>query len=194
MSEKTFLEGLHRKLEDLDAQLRELNARRSVLTEVIADYQAENGPHPVPTLGGGAPAIGTSKRRGRKPRSSGGMTVKDAILKVVGEATEPLTPAQIIPAVVQLSKGAEGSIRSQLSPMAKQGFLKQIEHEGRGFKYALCSTSGSSANQTATQAEDAPRRASKGRKHGSGRKKADSADSPSEMTEIDPQVDPIPPA
>lgn len=190
MSEKTFLEKLERQLRELDGQIRELSAKRDVLAGVVADYRAETGVSPAPAPRAGSPApFGKQARRGRKPRSSGGMTVKDAILKVVGEAKEPLTPAEIIPAVVTLSKGAEGSIRSQLSPMAKQGLLKQIEHEGRGYKYSI----GSASASPQAPAQAAPPRAGKARKRGSGRKKATSSGTPASPLEADPQIDPVPP-
>lgn len=61
---------------------------------------------------------------------------KDAILKVVADAKEPLTAGELIAAAGKLSGGAANSLRTQVNALKNSGALKQVPYEGLGFKYA----------------------------------------------------------
>ena len=76
------------------------------------------------------------KKVGRKARRKGGMTVRDAILKTVTAAKNPLPAKDIIKGSVELSGGAIASIRTQINSLAKGGLIKQVPYEGRGFRYS----------------------------------------------------------
>lgn len=80
------------------------------------------------------------KRKARKVRSRaerGGMTITQAIHKVIADAGHPLTPAEIVPAAARLAGSAEISVRTSITPLAQKGALTKVEHDGRGFRYGL---------------------------------------------------------
>lgn len=93
----------------------------------------------APAAEGGA-AAKPKGRRGRKPK--GGMSLRDAILKAITDAGEPLTPSDIVATAAKLSGGKPISIRTQITPLAQQGVLTKHEHEGRGFKYGVAGMDG----------------------------------------------------
>ena len=76
------------------------------------------------------------KKAVRKGRKKSGMTVRDAIMKTVTAAKNPLPAKDIIKGAVEFSGGAIASIRTQINSLAKGGLIKQVPYEGRGFRYS----------------------------------------------------------
>jgi hypothetical protein len=65
------------------------------------------------------------------------MTITEAVHKVIADAGQPLTPAEIVPEAARLAGAKEISIRTSITPLARKGLLTKVEHEGRGFRYGL---------------------------------------------------------
>ena len=89
-------------------------------------------PIPYPNI---AQASDTAKGAKKPRKKRGGLSARDAILKVVGDAGEPVTAGDIIKGAAKLSGGKASSIRTQLGALAKAGRLKPVPYSGRGFKY-----------------------------------------------------------
>ncbi|MHC4470503.1 MAG: hypothetical protein ACYS99_06010 [Planctomycetota bacterium] len=75
------------------------------------------------------------KKAKRRSRAERGMTAKDAVLKVLSDAVEPLAAGQLVKAAAKLSGRAESTIRKQISTLAKGRQIRKFPHKGRGFKY-----------------------------------------------------------
>lgn len=130
MSVKSLIARFEAEREEIAGKKAALEERAGFLDSMLAELRRES-PKPKGKRG-------TSKKKAtRKSRQKkGGMTSKDAILKVVGDAKEPLTAGEIISAAGKLSGGAANSLRTQINALKNTGALKQVPYEGRGFKYA----------------------------------------------------------
>ncbi len=127
---KSFVLAEKAKLErDVDALTKRIAALDLVLT----------------TLAGGAPqATGKpAKKPGRRPAAARRgrpraklLTVREGIIQAVGAAKKPLPVKDIIAGARALSGGAVASIRTQINILTKEGALRQLPYEGRGFAYA----------------------------------------------------------
>jgi len=129
LSVKDLIARFEKEAQDIESRMDDLKQRHDVISLVLKELKGASG-----------------KRRGRKPatakkarktrgRKRGGMTVRDAILKTVFDAKDPLPAKEIIAGAEKLSGGAEASIRTQINALSRQGLLKQIPYEGRGFRY-----------------------------------------------------------
>jgi hypothetical protein len=83
------------------------------------------------------PAPEPMVRKARQREAKGGMTIVDAVRKVIADAGRPLTPAEIVPEAARLAGSAEISVRTSITPLAQKGVLTKVEHEGRGYKYGI---------------------------------------------------------
>ena len=128
----------------IEEKISGLQKRAEILDMMLAELRGASAPRR------GRP-LGSTKKTGKKtekkvrtrttgkskraPKKRSGVTVRDAILQVVGASKEPLPAKDILPAAVRLSSGAEASVRTQLNTLTKEGLLKQVPYEGRGFRY-----------------------------------------------------------
>lgn len=187
MSTNTLIESFEAEREEIRSKLDDLHRREEFLQKAIAEIRrASPGGR-----GRGAPKTKEKVKTGTRARRKGGMTVKDAILKVVADAGEPIAPAEIIPATVKLSGGAEPSIRTQLNNLSRSGQLKQVPHEGRGFKYTI-----GDAAAPATEKTSAKKKAPAKRKGASKKKSAAKKKAPTKPETVEPEAAPAaePPA
>ena len=143
----------------IDAKIVELNERKAFVNLLLREIrQAEGSAKPKATrtrrkkaapkaaksTAARVPSSETAQKKpapakaAKKPRTKrSGISAKDAILKVVGDAAEAITVGEIIAGASALSGGKASSIRTQLGALTKAGALKQVPFSGLGFKYAV---------------------------------------------------------
>jgi len=130
LSIKDVIKRFEDEAEQIKEKMRALEERAEVVALMLKELRGADKRT--------RPAKKKARKVARKkaPRKKkGGLTVRDAILKTVAGATNPLPAKDIIDGAVKLSGGAVASIRTQINSLARGGLLKQVPYEGRGFRY-----------------------------------------------------------
>jgi hypothetical protein len=140
---------------DIDAKVAALNERKDFVNTVLKEIRSVAGaaapkatkakrtrkkakaatPARATPAPASAPAPAKPARKCRK--GSGKPSAREAILQVVGEASEPIAAGEIVEKAAQLSGGKTTSIRTQLNALNKEGKVQPVPFSGRGFKYRL---------------------------------------------------------
>ncbi len=138
MDTKQLMRKLEAEKQEIKEKIEELMQRAEKVDSVLHEIRKAVGrggkavrKKPGRKKGKKAPArpAKTAKKKKKK------VTVRQAILRAVSGAAEPLAPAEIIKSAMKLCDGAVASIRSQISTLAKEGAIEKVEHPGRGFLY-----------------------------------------------------------
>lgn len=131
MSIRELISRFESEAEEIKEKMAALEKRAETVTLMLKELRsADKG---KPRRSGKAAPAKKSSRRGRKKK--GGVTVRDAILATVNEASEPLPAKDIIDGAEKRSGGAVASIRTQINTLSREGLIQQVPYEGRGYRY-----------------------------------------------------------